>query len=107
MVFPVYPRLDIPAWINQCIYFSTKDNQSLWNPSFVCLNYFNFIMVNYTTHFLTSIASTQLNSFGVFNIDLDVQSKIIALGIRRNPMVYRQSRAGTRIFNSIHSIQNA
>ena len=63
------------------------------------LNYYNFIMVNYMGNFLRSIASTQLNNFGLFNIDLDVWSKIIALGIRRKPMMYRQSRAGTRVFN--------
>ena len=62
-------------------------------------------MDNYTGSFLRSIASTQHNNFGLFKIDLDVQSKIIALGIRRKHMMYRWSRAGTRVFNQIHSIQ--
>ena len=70
------------------------------------LNYYNFIMVNHTGNFLRFIASTQLNNFGLLNIDLDVQSKIIALGIGRKPMMYRQSRDETRVFNQIHSIQN-
>ena len=54
---------------------------------------------------LRSIASTQLINFGLFNINLEVWSKIIAMGIRRKPMRYMQSRAGTRVFNQIHGIQ--
>ena len=92
------------TWINQCIYFSVKDNQSLSNLTFVYQNYNNFIMANCMGNLLRSIASTKLINFGLFYITLEVWSKI-ALGIRRKLVKHRWSRAGTKVFNWIHSIQ--
>ena len=42
------------------------------------------------------------NFFTQFHLPQYTRTKIISLGIRRAPRLYRRSRAGTKLFQSIH-----
>ena len=71
-----------------------------------CTNNSSFKMWNYISAFLRSIRKTSRTDFGNFQLSHTLMSKIVALGLKKQPRdrPYRISRVGKRLFHYIETI---